>query len=152
MKYIGIFGLLVALMIGSGCRDNFEEQIATDQQLIEDYVADNSLEGEYTDEGVFIAVMEEGAGSETPTVSSDVEAIYEGYLLDGTVFDSSEGFPRTFNLGRVVRGWQIAFPRLTRDTKATIIIPSRHGYGTRPPSSLIPANAVLVFDVELVDF
>jgi FKBP-type peptidyl-prolyl cis-trans isomerase FkpA len=141
----------LSLTLWSGCQDEVAEQFEADKQEIADYVAANDLDGEYTDEGIFISFEQEGIGSETPDLSSEVEAIYKGYLLNGTVFDDSEGFPVSFPLRGVIQGWQIALQRFKRDAKGTIIIPSRYGYGQRTTGN-IPPNSVLVFDIELVDF
>ena len=77
---------------------------------------------------------------------------YKGYLLDGTVFDETPGSDaRTFFLYQVIRGWQIAIPLLQKNGKGTFFIPSGLAYGPfeRPG---IPANSVLIFETELVNF
>jgi FKBP-type peptidyl-prolyl cis-trans isomerase FkpA len=144
-------GLTLGLALWSGCADDVADQFATDQQLIANYVTENDLEGEYTEEGVFITFQNEGKGRETPDLTSTVQAIYTGYLLDGTVFDDSDGFPASFRLTGVIQGWQIALPRFKRDAIGTIIIPSRYAYGPQRRQN-IPANSVLIFDIEVLDF
>jgi len=144
-------GLSLGLTLWSGCADEVAEQFEADKQQIAEYVAANDLDGEYTEEGIFISFEQEGSGIETPGPASEVEAIYKGYLLDGTVFDDSEGFPVSFGLNGVIRGWQIALQRFKRNAKGTIVIPSRYGYGPRATGN-IPPNSVLVFDIELIDF
>lgn len=150
-KILGMGLLLLLLALWSGCQDEVAQQLETDQMLIEQYVADHDLEGEYTEEGIFISFLNEGIGVETPTLASRIETIYSGSLLDGTPFDDSDGFPVTIRLSRTIRGWQIALPRFKREARGTVVIPSQYGYGARG-SGDIPPNAVLVFDIELMDF
>lgn len=91
------------------------------------------------------------ASQRKPTVADVVTVHYEGRLIDGTVFDSSyaRGEPATFPLGRLVRGWQVAIPQMGVGESIEIAIPANYAYGPvgRGP---IPANATLVFKVELV--
>lgn len=91
------------------------------------------------------------AAQAKPTVADVVTVHYEGKLLDGTVFDSSyaRGEPATFPLARLVKGWQIAIPRMGVGEIIEIAIPSDLAYGPvgRGP---IPGNATLVFKVELI--
>jgi FKBP-type peptidyl-prolyl cis-trans isomerase len=146
-----LIAALLTLLLANGCKDDTADQFETDQRLIEAYVADQNLAGEYLEEGVFVSFETEGSGTETPDLTSTLEIIYRGYLLDGTEFDNSRGFPATLSLSRVIQGWQLALPLFTRDSKGTVIIPSRYGYGPRATGN-IPANSVLVFDIELIDF
>ena len=59
-----------------------------DRKLIDEYVADNNLSGFYTndDENIFVSISKEGEGTESPSTTSEIDIIYTGYLLDGTVF------------------------------------------------------------------
>ncbi len=87
---------------------------------------------------------------------------YTGWLYDpakpegkGTKFDSSldTGIPFGFIIGsgKVIRGWSLGVPGMKPGGKRTIIIPPALAYGERAISSVIPANATLLFDIELVD-
>jgi len=87
------------------------------------------------------------------TEGSTVAVHYTGYLLDGTVFDSSisRGEPISFpiGVGRVIKGWDEGISLLKVGEKARLIIPAQLAYGDRATGS-IPAKSTLIFDVELI--
>lgn len=109
-----------------------------------------------TETGLHYIVTKEGTGDATPNVGDSVTAHYKGTLLNGVKFDSSydRGNPFVFQvgLGRVIKGWDEAFLDMKKGEKRTLIIPSELGYGSRGAGGSIPANATLLFDVELLDF
>ena len=76
-------------------------------------------------------------------------------LLDGTVFDSSykrnQPIEFTLGIGQVIKGWDEGISLLGLGDKATFIIPSELAYGQSGAGGVIPPNATLVFDVELVE-
>lgn len=113
-------------------------------------------EAQSTDSGLHYIVTQEGTGNATPKVGDSVTAHYKGTLLNGVKFDSSydRGEPFVFQvgLGRVIKGWDEAFLAMKKGEKRTLIIPSELGYGARGAGGSIPANATLLFDVELLDF
>ncbi len=90
----------------------------------------------------------------TPGINREVAVHYDGYLLDGTKFDSSRdrGEPRIFRIsnGNVIKGWDEAVAAMKAGEKRTLIIPWWLGYGAegRPPT--IPPKATLVFELELI--
>lgn len=111
---------------------------------------------ETTVSGLMYVITEKGTGDTTPAKGTMVTAHYTGYLLDGTKFDSSvdRGQPFKFPVGmhRVIKGWDEAFLSMKKGEKRTLIIPPELGYGARGAGKVIPPNATLVFDVELLDF
>lgn len=148
---LGIAAAFGLLFFFSSCSK--EKQLEKDIVLIEEYLADNNLTAQYqsTSDNIYHYIYTEGVGS-NPSASSRVTVHYEGFLLDGTKFDSSRdrGATSTFSLTGVIEGWQKAIPMLKVGGRGTFIFPSALCYGKNPPSgSDIPKNAVLIFDVEL---
>jgi FKBP-type peptidyl-prolyl cis-trans isomerase FkpA len=119
-------------------------------QDIEAYIKDNKLKAQKTASNLYYIVEKEGDGTH-PQITDNVTVHYKGYFLDGSVFDSSyeRGQPATFPLNRVVAGWQEGIPLFQRGGGGKLLIPSNLGYGSTPPPG-IPANSVLIFDVEVL--
>jgi len=123
------------------------------KQLMEEKLESVSQDAETTDSGLKYIMLEEGKGK-SPMSGQNVSVHYTGYLLDGTKFDSSydRGEPITFPLGqgRVIKGWDEGISLLKVGGKAKFIIPPDLAYGSRAIGP-IPANSILIFEVELVD-
>ncbi len=105
--------------------------------------------------GLKYIVVKKGAGDK-PAAGTNIKAHYEGRLMNGRVFDSSRrrGQPFSFPVGagRVIKGWDEALGDMTKGERRVLIIPPDLAYGARGAGGVIPPNATLVFDVELVDF
>lgn len=147
--------LLLALLSLLGCRkdDSAAKQLETDVLIIEEYLAAKGLTAERTASGLHYIIQDPGSGTGFPNVNSRVTVGYKGYLTNDQVFDQSPaGQPASFFLFQVIRGWQEGIPLLRKGGKALLLIPSALAYGPNSPSALIPPNAVLIFEVELVDF
>ena len=89
-----------------------------------------------------------------PTKGQTILAHYEGRLLDGTVFDSSYARKQPFEfqvgIGNVIPGWDEALMDMKTGEKRTLVIPPNLAYGSQGAGGVIPPNAWLVFDVQLV--
>lgn len=111
---------------------------------------------EFSNSGLAYVITEKGNGSETAKPGSYVKAHYTGKFPDGKKFDSSydRGEPLAFPVGagRVIPAWDEALLQMKKGEKRTLIVPPHLGYGSRGAPPVIPPNAVLVFDVEMVDF
>ena len=104
-------------------------------------------------DGLIYYVLQPGTG-EHPKAGDTVKVIYTGWLTDGTRFDSSldRGEPLSFSVGtgQVIKGWDEAVLDMKVGEKRQLRIPSALGYGANGAGGVIPPNAILVFDVELV--
>lgn len=90
----------------------------------------------------------------SPTAGKQVKVHYTGTLENGKKFDSSVGkapFSFVIGVGQVIPGWDEGVMTMKVGGKRKLIIPSRLGYGTRGAGGVIPPNATLLFDVELLD-
>jgi len=109
-----------------------------------------------TPSGLYTNLEQKGEGS-APAVGTTIKVHYNGHLLLGNrKFDSSydRGEPIAFPVGtgRVIPGWDEALSQMTKGEKRTLIIPPELAYGERGAGGVIPPNAWLVFDVEMVSF
>lgn len=110
-----------------------------------------SVDAETLPSGVRIVHTQVGSGAQ-PTASDSVKVHYRGTLADGKEFDSSykRGAPATFPLGRVVPCWTQGLQKIKVGGKATLTCPPATAYGERGASNVVPPNATLTFDVELL--
>ena len=104
-------------------------------------------------DGIQITNIVEGEGTEIIN-HSKIQVHYTGKLQDGTKFDSSydRGQPFSFQIGlrEVIKGWEIGLIGMKVGGKRTLIIPPELAYGDRGAGDLIPPNATLTFDIEIV--
>jgi len=104
-----------------------------------------------TESGLQYEILKKADGAQ-PKADDTVTVHYEGKLLDGSVFDSSikRGQPIDLPVGGVIPGWVEALQLMHVGEKVRLWIPSDLAYGAQSPSPAIPANSVLVFELELL--
>ena len=119
----------------------------------EKYLAENAKkDGVITlPSGLQYQVLKEGNGKK-PSAKDSVKCHYEGFLIDGTVFDSSvqRGEPAVFGLQQVIAGWTEGLQLMQEGAKYRFFIPYRLAYGEGGAGGSIPPYAALIFDVELI--
>jgi FKBP-type peptidyl-prolyl cis-trans isomerase FklB len=101
--------------------------------------------------GLQYRVLTQGKGKK-PTIKSTVTTNYSGKLLDGTEFDSSfkHGEPATFPVTGVIKGWTEGLQLMREGSKYEFYIPANLAYGENGAGNVIPPNATLVFQMELI--
>jgi len=108
---------------------------------------------EETESGLRYQILQKGTGKQAEK-GKTVSVHYKGQLADGTVFDSSykRKQPLEFpvGVGQVIPGWDEGIQLLQVGDKARLVIPSDLGYGSRGAGGVIPPDAILIFDVELM--
>lgn len=119
-----------------------------DEDLIQQYITDNSLDAQPTGSGLYYVIDNPGNGS-SANINSTVTVAYIGKLTDGTIFDQSSSMGTTFPLINVIQGWQEGIPLFREGGSGILLIPSSLGYGSQAVGS-IPANSVLIFEISLI--
>jgi FKBP-type peptidyl-prolyl cis-trans isomerase len=107
-----------------------------------------------TPSGLQYEEISEGAGAEAKA-GQKVSVHYTGTLVDGKKFDSSRDrgkpFQFTLGVGQVIKGWDEGVAGMKVGGQRRLTIPPELGYGSRGTGGVIPPNATLIFDVELVE-
>ena len=106
-----------------------------------------------TPSGLQYKVITEGTGAK-PSATDIVKVHYTGTFLDGTKFDSTAdrgGEPAEFPVGNVIPGWTEGLQIMPVGSKYTFWIPAELAYGMNPPSQAFPMNAMLIFELELLE-
>ncbi|WP_328186577.1 FKBP-type peptidyl-prolyl cis-trans isomerase [Marinobacter sp. OP 3.4] len=106
-----------------------------------------------TDSGLQYKVINEGNGGYTPTEEDEVTVHYRGTYVDGTEFDSTykRNEPYTVKVERLIEGWSEALQLMSEGAKWELYIPSDIAYGEEGSGQYVGPNAVLVFEVELLE-
>ena len=142
---------IVERAIGDARTREAEANLESGKQFLEENAKKNGIIT--TESGLQYEVIKETDGLK-PSADSTVQVNYEGSLLDGKVFDSSyeRGEPVEFPLNQVIAGWTEGIQLMRPGSHYKFYIPPELGYGDQPVGNgLIPANSVLIFDVELLD-
>ena len=145
------FNAVEAFRTFEGSREKREAAEKAKQQELLDTVAKGYDE---TPSGLRYKILQNGEGKQA-TKGATVSVHYKGQLLDGTVFDSSykrkQPIDFAIGMGQVIAGWDEGIQLLKVGDKARFVIPSNLAYGKSGAGGVIPPNATLIFDVELMN-
>lgn len=134
--------IISAFMVLIGCKkDNESEKLAN-------FISSNNIDATLHPDGFYYKIINNGTGTITPTINSNVSVKYKGTLTNGTVFDEATT-PISFYLYQVIEGWQKGVPLIKTGGKIILYLPPSLGYGNRAVQS-IPANSILIFEIELI--
>lgn len=125
------------------------DQVAKDEEIITNYIAERKLDAKATGSGLYYVISRQGSGAQ-PNASSYVTVNYKGYLTDGSIFDQSKSGGTSFSLNGVIAGWTEGIPYFKKGGTGILLIPSALAYGSQAKTN-IPANSVLIFDIELIE-
>lgn len=168
MLACGLF--LIVVQLGGGQKSAVADELAQNpvavvaQATVAKPIADNqglvAMAADVEDQkkvttpsGLQYIDLEPGTGA-TPQSGQTVVVHYTGTLLDGTKFDSSRNRHQPFSfplgMGKVIKGWDEGLSTMQVGGQRKLIIPPELGYGARGAGGVIPPNATLIFDVELL--
>ncbi len=135
-------------------------QMPIDDKILQDYFAKNNIKATKTASGLYYTIQRPGSGAAIEK-GQTVSMKYTGKLLDGTAFDSNIDTaighhgtdPLTFSvgMGQMIPGVDEGAGLLKKGAKATLYLPSPIAYGPQSPNPKIPANAVMMFEIEVTD-
>jgi FKBP-type peptidyl-prolyl cis-trans isomerase FkpA len=152
--------LIVAIAVGlSGClKGNNEFNCTYDEcavkapdnevQELKDFLSANGISATQHCSGLFYTITQEGSGAKA-TPCNYIVFNYEGKLTNGSVFQKTDA-PAGLYLSQLITGFKNGIPYIKKGGKITLYIPPTLGYGNNPQPN-IPANSILIFDVELLD-
>jgi len=138
MKYLY---LVLFAMLFTAC----SEEIA--DLSVDEFIAANNLTTKELDKGVHIVINEPGNDTK-PHINSRVVVNYVGKLTNGNQFDANSNIE--FQLSGLIEGWRIGLKEIGEGGSCKLIVPPGAGYGGQV-SPKIPANSVLVFDMDLIE-
>ena len=139
--------------------DEMKAEATKEDAMIQSYITEKGLKDvQKTPEGLYYIITKKGTGANAAT-GETASMNYRGSLLNGKMFDSNldtifhhvQPFEFKLNQHQVIQGWDIGVALLNKGAKATFIVPSVLGYGPQDRGDRLPANSVLVFDVELLN-
>ena len=139
---------------------NYEtDQAVIDNNILAKFIADNNLDAQEVQNGLFSVIDEPGSGL-SPTFNDRVRVAYTGFFLEvndnneiveGEIFDSSPDTGIEFPLTGVIQGWTLGIPEFRTGGSGRLLIPSALAYGEAGIPGVVPPNSVLVFDVNLLE-
>ncbi|MBS2211000.1 FKBP-type peptidyl-prolyl cis-trans isomerase [Carboxylicivirga mesophila] len=130
------------------------DQSEIDEDILAAFLEENNIEAERDESGLYYQIIEPGEGSNA-TDNSIIDASYKGMFMDGEEFETGT-LSRT-PLSNLIEAWRVGIPKLKKGGKAVFYCPSQLCYGSSPQYDkdgkiTIPANSILVFEIELVNF
>lgn len=150
MRKVVLFLMLLPLL--AGCmKDDYVDYTVVDEEIITQYLAENNIDAERHQYGLYYKVINEGNGApigEDENLNEKVTFSYKGYLTNGQVFADTKGENVTQYLNQLLWGFQLGFPQINREGEIHLYIPSGLAYGSSGANG-VPANSVVIFEVKI---
>ena len=154
MKKLWVVTLLAALSFGcvksndsGSCTDVTPESEAS---TISSFCAANGITAQKDENGIFYQVIDPGT-TPTPDLNDTISVLYTTKLLDGTILDDHQTTPYTGILNNFIDGWKLGIPKIAKGGQMKMVVPSSLCYGCYGYPGAVPSNAILYFDIKLVD-
>lgn len=149
-KILLLVCLLTAVLFG--CKTYSEDQKTTFAETVKNLATKNGWKTTQSESGLCLEQLKLGDGDETIVRESIVTLKYKGSLTNGFVFDQTEpGKTMKANLKGLIGGFQEGLLGQKKGAKIRLIIPPNLGYGDQALEK-IPANSILLFEIEIIDF
>lgn len=140
----------------SGCPylENPIKAPASEEQAIVDYLSANGITATKHSSNMYYEILKQGVG-DSVSLCSQIVIAYTGKLTNGTVFDQQPS--AAFTLGSLIEGWKKGLRLIQKGGKIKLYVPPSLGYGgidlkDRDGNIIIPANSILIFDVDLLNY
>jgi FKBP-type peptidyl-prolyl cis-trans isomerase FkpA len=148
------FALLFLIFIGPACLKGSDpctpKTPASESAQMQAYCAGNGITPTAHSSGLLYQIISQGSGT-AATANSTIFITYVGKLADGTIFDQQSNASATgWPLNQLIEGWRIGIPMIQKGGQIKLVVPSSMAYGCQGYGS-IPGNAILFFDITLVD-
>lgn len=158
-KYVVILVLPVIVLFACGKSTDYGNcpsaggiPTAAEMAELKTYLTSKNITATEDSHGFYYNIINPGYGNSYPTSSTTVQVNYRGTLTDGTVFDSTKtNEPYINSLSNLVLGWQYGIPLIKKTGIIDLYLPPALGYGCNA-SGKIPANSILIFRVELINY
>lgn len=146
-----LFLLLFIAFAGCGLPEYSEESKSRLVSSAEDFAEKHPLDFEKSESGLFFHIKNPDEG-DSPALNDTVLVHYKGMLTNGNIIDKTMGGPpASIALSDAIEGWKEGLPMLKRKGRGTFIIPPHLGYGDKRVGK-IPNDAILIFEIYLIDF
>jgi FKBP-type peptidyl-prolyl cis-trans isomerase FkpA len=146
--FIIIIGLVPACTSSDPCAANTKVAPDAEQQTLAAYISSSGVSAIKNANGFYYTIVNAGDANAKPSTCSTIVINYTGLLIDGTVFEVNNN--TTFNLGSLIAGWQQAIPLIGKGGTIKMYLPPSLAYGSEAQAG-IPANSILIFEVELLN-
>lgn len=158
IKNVVAFGLISFFLYAcnktelNNCVTDYGNPSAAEVANVQSWLTSKNIVATEDTAGFFYHISFAGDGTAYPVLSDSVTIKYKGTLTDGTIFDSTAtGETRKFPLRRLITGWQVGLPLIKKGGIIDLYLPPSHAYGCRGQYP-VPANAITIFHIELIDF